>query len=62
MVNRNIPEWSVAAGNPCRVIRQITEADRSKYYDGREIDSEAWQSILSMQEQAKDEGKFPVRK
>ena len=62
VVNRNIPEWSVAAGNPCRVIRQITEADRSKYYDGREIDSEAWQSILSMQEQAKDEGKFPVRK
>lgn len=28
IVNRNIPSNTFAAGNPCRVIRQITEADR----------------------------------
>lgn len=28
VVNRNIPPNSFAAGSPCRVIRQITEADR----------------------------------
>ena len=42
IVNRDIPAWSVAAGNPCRVIRRITEADRRLYFDGREADDEAW--------------------
>ncbi len=28
VVTKNIPANSVAAGNPCRVIREITEADR----------------------------------
>ena len=28
VVTRDIPDWAVAAGNPCRVIRKITEADR----------------------------------
>lgn len=31
LVNRSIPEGVVAAGNPCRVIRKITEADKEKY-------------------------------
>ena len=31
VVNRDIPDGVVAAGNPCRVIRKITEADRKKY-------------------------------
>lgn len=28
VVTQNIPSHSLAAGNPCRVIREITEADR----------------------------------
>lgn len=28
VVTRSIPPYSLAAGNPCRVIRQITEKDR----------------------------------
>ena len=28
IVTRNIPPHSLAAGNPCRVIRQVTESDR----------------------------------
>ncbi len=28
VVTRNIPPHSLAVGNPCRVIRKLTEADR----------------------------------
>lgn len=31
VVNRDIPAGVIAAGNPCRVIRGITEADKEKY-------------------------------
>ena len=31
VVTRDIPANSFAAGNPCRVIREITEADSMKY-------------------------------
>lgn len=45
VVTRDIPEWSLAAGNPCRVIRKITEADRKFYFRDREFDDEAWAAI-----------------
>ena len=31
VVNRDIPSGTVAAGNPCRVIRPVTEKDKYKY-------------------------------
>lgn len=31
VVTRDIPANSLAAGNPCRVIREITEKDSIKY-------------------------------
>ena len=31
VVNRDIPEGVVAVGNPCRVLRKITEQDKEKY-------------------------------
>lgn len=31
LVNKNIPSNVIAAGNPCKVIRSITEADKNKY-------------------------------
>ena len=37
-VNRDIPEGVVAAGNPCRVIREITEEDKNRYPTGADID------------------------
>lgn len=31
VVTKDIPSGVIAAGNPCRVIREITEEDRNKY-------------------------------
>ncbi len=42
VVTKDIPAWSIAAGNPCRVIRKITEADRKLYFRKQEFDDEAW--------------------
>lgn len=45
VVTKDIPDWVVAGGNPCKVIRRITEADRKFYYKDREFDDEAWEEI-----------------
>ena len=45
VVTKDIPDWSVAAGNPCRVIRAVTEEDRQKLFRGEKIDREAWADI-----------------
>ena len=31
VVNKSIPSGVIAAGNPCKVIRKITDADKDKY-------------------------------
>ena len=48
VVTRDIPAWTVAAGNPCRVIREITDADRRYFYKKELIDDEAWAHICEM--------------
>ena len=45
VVTKDIPDWVIAAGNPCRVIRKITEDDRKYYYKDRKFDEEAWEHI-----------------
>ena len=47
VVTHDIPDWCVAAGNPCRIIRPITEADRRKLYKDELIDDEAWADIVA---------------
>ena len=37
VVTRDVPPNVVAAGNPCRVLREIDEADRETYHHGRKI-------------------------
>ncbi|MGI6254577.1 MAG: sugar O-acetyltransferase [Acutalibacter sp.] len=32
VVNRDIPDGVIAVGNPCRVLRKITEEDKKKYW------------------------------
>lgn len=45
VVTKDIPDWVVAAGNPCKVIRKITDEDRRTYFRGQPIDDEAWKEI-----------------
>lgn len=45
VVTKDIPDWVIAAGNPCKVVRKITEEDRRFYYKDREFDPEAWEAV-----------------
>ena len=47
VVTKDIPDWTVAAGNPCRVIRKITDEDKRFYYKNIPFDDDAWEDIVS---------------
>ena len=47
VVTKDIPDWCIAAGNPCRVKRMITEADKKKLFKDEEIDETAWLDIVA---------------
>ena len=38
VVTKDIPDWCIAAGNPCRVLRPITEVDRPYYFKNLTFD------------------------
>ncbi len=40
VVTRDIPDNAIAVGNPCRVVRYVTEEDRKYYFKNREFDVE----------------------
>ena len=40
VVTKDIPDGFVAVGNPCRVIRQVSERDRKYFYKDEMIDTE----------------------
>ena len=42
VVTRNIPDNVMAAGNPCRVIREVDERDREFFYQDEKID---WENL-----------------
>ena len=42
VVTRDIPAGTVAAGNPCRVLRAIGEEDRESFFRGDRID---WENL-----------------
>ena len=48
VVTKDIPDWVVAAGNPCKVIRKITEEDRRYYYKDRQFDDEALEYVQNL--------------
>lgn len=50
VVTKDIPDWCIAAGNPCKVIRPITDADRKYYFKNREFDQEAWAHVQELLE------------
>lgn len=47
VVTHDIPDWCIAAGNPCKVIREISDEDYKKLFRDEEIDEEAWEDIQS---------------
>ncbi|MBO4915150.1 MAG: sugar O-acetyltransferase [Oscillospiraceae bacterium] len=49
VVTKDVPESVLAAGNPCRVIRAITDEDKPFLYKDRRFDDEAWQEIEARQ-------------
>ena len=49
VVTKDISSWSVAGGNPCKVIRKIKQEDRKFYYKDRVFDDEAWNKVLEIQ-------------
>lgn len=50
VVTKDIPDWVIAAGNPCKVIRKITEEDKKFYFRDKEFDEAAWQVIEKAKE------------
>ena len=40
VVTKDIPDNVIAVGNPCKIVREITEADRDYYYKDRRFDVE----------------------
>lgn len=44
VVAKDIPDNVIAVGNPCRVIREITEEDKKYYFKDKEFDVE-WEGI-----------------
>lgn len=45
VVTKDIPEDCIAAGNPCKVIRKITDEDRKYYFKKRMFDQESLENI-----------------
>lgn len=45
VVTKDIPDNMIVAGNPCKVIREITEEDRKYYYRNNEFDVDDYNFI-----------------
>lgn len=45
VVTKDIPDNVIAAGNPCRVIRPITDEDKQFYFKNRKFDDEAMEAV-----------------
>lgn len=45
VVTKDVPDNVIACGNPCRVVRGITDEDRQFYYKKRKFDDEAMRYI-----------------
>lgn len=59
VVTKDIPAWSVAAGNPCRVIRKVTKDDLKYYFRDKIVDDEAMADIERIWAESGDDKKYP---
>ena len=59
VVTKDIPAWTIAAGNPCKVIRGITEEDRWIYFRGQRADDEVAREMQRIWRESPEEIRFP---
>ena len=52
VVTKDLPSNVVAVGNPCRVLRSLSERDRTYYFKDRRI---PWEEFPELQPQEKGE-------
>ncbi len=45
VVTKDIPANVVAVGNPCRVLREITDEEKQYYFKDRKFDEDAWKIV-----------------
>lgn len=57
VVTKDVPANVLAAGNPCKVIRAITDEDKPFLYKDRRFDPEAWKKVEEILEKEKDSEK-----
>ena len=50
VVTKDTPSGVIAAGNSCRVIRKITQADLQYYFKDRKFDAEAFETVKAAYE------------
>lgn len=55
VVTKDIPANVIAAGNPCRVLRQITDADKHCYFRNQVFDPEGWEAAAARNPRLKEE-------
>ncbi len=51
VVTRDVPEYVIAVGNPCRVLRKITDEDIKFYFKDREFDEDAMAEVYKFAEE-----------
>ena len=60
VVTKDVPDYTIAAGNPCRVICKITESDRETYYRHVPVDPDVLEHLRRMWAESDDPIKYPV--
>ena len=55
VVTKDIPANTIACGNPCRVVREITAQDKKFYFRDRIFDQEAWADAVKRNPKLKEE-------
>lgn len=49
VVTKDIPANVVAVGNPCRILREISEDEKEYFFKDRKFDEEAWEKVKDYQ-------------
>ena len=61
VVTKDVPSWTVSAGNPCKVIREITDSDIEFYFKSDRFDKAAFMDMERIWNENSDSEKFPFR-